>query len=316
MWTEDDIQRGDPEELMASQFMYDHLTFQTTSKSGIRAVAVQQEVGPFRIKYYQWQGCHYQLQQVTPKDVYTIGIFEHAPKGRLVITGAALDTCTGIATCGELLLPAHVLEACGVLRIEIPRRILDPVLASCGIEHPERLFDPIIVWPRSYPEVNVLREVMKPLLWAENSQLDDLVINDMLHLCAVCFEQAPLYREQFRTARCSHLANRTLAYMGQDLSRRVDMSRVAAELGVGRRQIEQCYAQVFGISPARHHLEMRLHGIKRALDAKGIAYGEFGALVKTFGFGHAGRLAGYFADMFGTTPLEYMQRKRTRREPL
>lgn len=87
-----------------------------------------------------------------------------------------------------------------------------------------------------------------------------------------------------------------------------DVSRVA---GVNARSLQATFQRHTGTSPMAFLRQVRLHRVRAQLVAGDPAETTVAAIAGTWGFGHLGRFAGYYADTFGELPSETL-RRRTR----
>lgn len=90
-----------------------------------------------------------------------------------------------------------------------------------------------------------------------------------------------------------------LSAMERDLSRVADLDRIAEEIGLSVRQIERLFKEHLGVSPARHHLVLRLERSRALLRQTRLSIVD---VALDCGFSSASHFSTAYSAAFGHSP--------------
>ncbi|KRS14745.1 AraC family transcriptional regulator [Roseovarius atlanticus] len=82
----------------------------------------------------------------------------------------------------------------------------------------------------------------------------------------------------------------------------LDISEVAADVGLSRRQLERHFTRYLAATPAQYYLDLRIARAHALLNETRLSIGQIAAAT---GFASASQLAGRFRKRYGTTPQAY-----------
>ncbi len=90
--------------------------------------------------------------------------------------------------------------------------------------------------------------------------------------------------------------------MADHLEDPLDISDVAAGVGLSRRQLERHFTRYLAATPAQYYLDLRIARAHALLNETRLSIGQIAAAT---GFASASQLAGRFRKRYGTTPQAY-----------
>ena len=111
-----------------------------------------------------------------------------------------------------------------------------------------------------------------------------------------------------RTAQSRALSSRNphlltaMQFMTENLENPVDISEVAAQTGISRRQLERLFLRYVGVSPAQHYMELRVARAHALLNETSLSIAEIAAAT---GFASSSQLSQRFRKRFGSSPGSY-----------
>ncbi|MBA4387911.1 MAG: hypothetical protein C0404_08010 [Verrucomicrobia bacterium] len=107
--------------------------------------------------------------------------------------------------------------------------------------------------------------------------------------------------------RYSYPVEKAMAFMGQDLTRRLSLGEMAHVAGAGVSKLSAAFRREVGMSPCAHHLRMRLDAARKALARSDATITQ---VSQEYGFSSSQHFSTAFCRAFQTPPRRWQARSR------
>jgi AraC family ethanolamine operon transcriptional activator len=143
----------------------------------------------------------------------------------------------------------------------------------------------------------------------EMSNLERLILEDFLPLLVAGLPtKESKLRQHLRPLKRAQLVKEAEAYIEAHFERPLTLKDLCLKLKVSRRSIHYAFQDVFGLSPMAYLKQLRLHAIRKALQAADPTTTTVWEIMGQFGFWSSGHFARDYKALFGESPSETLRR--------
>ncbi|WP_094555829.1 helix-turn-helix domain-containing protein [Synechococcus sp. 1G10] len=141
--------------------------------------------------------------------------------------------------------------------------------------------------------------------------LQRLVLEDFLQLL-VSSLPAPTHKQFLspKPFRRAELVDHAVTHMRANVSRALTLKDLCMALSTSSRALNYGFNEVFGTSPMAYLKYLRLHSVRRALQAADPSEATVWSISTQFGFWSRGHFASAYAELFGETPSATLAKAR------